>query len=269
MNSAKPTAETDTSSAKSELQVFQKGSQVTTLVASIPKLEEKRGENQTLPNQSAKSSEERKKERVKSTEKTSTEDRARRKKKELLQSAKSTNSLDVDSSYKYNFVEKNKALTDYSSTSERKSSRRNSESHKVQMEQRQRHIREARSSLFDFIERDKSGKYDFDSEPSITRPSSCQPNKADTMSQKSLDYSSECSGKYYKKNSSRPIPPKKPMRLSLHRATSLQSVEVNDKKVLKRNHKGENSLGLWPSAVASLHNAANYCSKTSLAEKWC
>ena len=133
----------------------------------------------------------------------------------------------------------------------------------------------------------------------------------DTQSTRSLDYGSEPTSHTvlhnYKKrhnhhngNSScteskpqRPTPPKKPLRLSLHRATSLQSVTVTQptpadytqgsKKPTKRNHKGEapptpiviqiskdspqppprtpsraescQSALQWPSPAAALHQA--------------
>jgi sulfur dioxygenase len=133
----------------------------------------------------------------------------------------------------------------------------------------------------------------------------------DTQSTRSLDYGSEPTShtvlQNYKKyhyhhngNSScteskpqRPTPPKKPLRLSLHRATSLQSVTATQptpadytqgsKKPTKRNHKGEapptpiviqisrdspqppprtpsraescQSALQWPSPAAALHQA--------------
>lgn len=95
-------------------------------------------------------------------------------------------------------------------------------------------------------------------------------NNHDTQSTRSLDYGSEPTShttfrsykkhhNYHNGNSSctesklqRPTPPKKPLRLSLHRATSLQSVSATppttptpadciqgSKKPTKRNHKGE------------------------------
>ncbi|XP_054257770.1 uncharacterized protein LOC128982790 isoform X2 [Macrosteles quadrilineatus] len=273
-------------SPRPEVQVFQKGPQVA-LVANLPGLEvgnKSATETKQLPTVKAPNKlEDSKLKNVKSLEKISasdTEKRRRSKKKEShLYSARSTNSLDVESTifakcHKHNqthFTEKNKN-TDYSSEtlSEKNSHRRHSES----MEQRQKHIRDARSSLFDLNEKEKiNHKLDFEPELNYNRPSSCQPmSKIETVSQKSLDYSSESSSRYYKKHSdprvARPVPPKKPLRLSLHRATSLQSVENGDKKPIKRNHKGEAPLGLWPTAVASLQSAT-YRSKSSLAEKWC
>lgn len=99
-------------------------------------------------------------------------------------------------------------------------------------------------------------------------------NNHDTQSTRSLDYGSEPTShttlrnyrkhhNYHNGNSScteskpqRPTPPKKPLRLSLHRATSLQSVSAapqtppaqpDYKKPTKRNHKGEAPLA--PSVV--------------------
>lgn len=284
-------------SPKPEVQVFQKGPQVTALVANLPGLEVGGNSSvaeakQKLPTVRApsKPTNEELQPRIRTldriTSSSDTEKIHRKKNDSLLHSARSTNSLDIETSpfskcHKYNNIsDKSKRVVDYSSetsTSERKPHRRHSESHQAQLEQRQRHLRDARSSLFDLAEKDKlNGKIDFDPEPNYNRPSSCQltSNRADTMSQKSLDYSSESSSRYYKKHSdprvSRPIPPKKPLRLSLHRATSLQSVETNDssKKSMKRNHKGESPQSglLWPTP---LHSASTYRSKSSLAEKWC
>ncbi|GLH06238.1 Uncharacterized protein GBIM_11731 [Gryllus bimaculatus] len=79
---------------------------------------------------------------------------------------------------------------------------------------------------------------DFDSEPTLT-PQHRHENRHhisrtnDARSTKSLDYSSESSSQaHYRKNgeeckTQRPTPPKKPLRLSLHKATSLQSVNNN------------------------------------------
>jgi sulfur dioxygenase len=120
---------------------------------------------------------------------------------------------------------------------------------------------------------------DFDSETSSTNQHythernhhshSSSHNNHDTQSTRSLDYGSEPTShtfRNYKKNHDyhngnsscteskpqRPTPPKKPLRLSLHRATSLQSVSATpqtppapadytqgSKKPTKRNHKGE------------------------------
>lgn len=287
-----------TSIPKPEVQVFQKGPQVTALVANLPGLEvgnkSPTESKQLLPTVQAptKPNEDINVERVKSSEQISSHNTGKahksKRKESHLHSARSTNSLDLErestifAKCKHNHIfEKSKRVVDYSSetsTPERKPHRKNTESHQAHMEQRQRHIRDARSSLFDLVEKDKlNGKLDFDSEPNYIRPSSVQltHKSVDTMSQKSLDYSSESSSRYYKKHTdprtARPIPPKKPLRLSLHRATSLQSVEVVDKKSLKRSYKGENSHPglLWPSAVSSLHSAATYCVKNNVAEKWC
>ncbi|KAJ8966971.1 hypothetical protein NQ314_003194 [Rhamnusium bicolor] len=92
---------------------------------------------------------------------------------------------------------------------------------------------------------------DFDSDCNSTS-TSCRGNEQT----KSVDYTSEptsdsrklsCYQGYYENNiKPRPTPPKKPLRLSLHKTHSLQSVETNsdsqckgDRKSLKRNYKGE------------------------------
>ncbi|XP_015429670.1 PREDICTED: uncharacterized protein LOC107186341 [Dufourea novaeangliae] len=80
---------------------------------------------------------------------------------------------------------------------------------------------------------------DFDSEPTYYRFHDTQ-SRASENSDASVMYSSQ-------ETKSRPAPPKKPLRLSLHRAASLQSVESAPpaghhditKKATKRNHKGE------------------------------
>nr|XP_034171164.1 uncharacterized protein LOC117600200 [Osmia lignaria] len=80
---------------------------------------------------------------------------------------------------------------------------------------------------------------DFDSEPTYYRLQDSQ-SRASENSDASMMYNSQ-------DTKSRPAPPKKPLRLSLHRAASLQSVEsapptsVHDvtKKPTKRNHKGD------------------------------
>lgn len=58
---------------------------------------------------------------------------------------------------------------------------------------------------------------------------------------KSVDYTSEPVAARI-----RPVPPKKPLRLSLHRAQSLQTVEaviadLDKKRILKRPHRTESS----------------------------
>ncbi|XP_043577846.1 uncharacterized protein LOC122565688 isoform X2 [Bombus pyrosoma] len=79
---------------------------------------------------------------------------------------------------------------------------------------------------------------DFDSEPTYYRLQT--QSRASENSDISVVYSS-------KESKSRPAPPKKPLRLSLHRAASLQSVESAPpsahheiaKKPMKRSHKGD------------------------------
>ncbi|XP_060811555.1 uncharacterized protein LOC132904821 isoform X1 [Bombus pascuorum] len=80
---------------------------------------------------------------------------------------------------------------------------------------------------------------DFDSEPTYYRLQETQ-SRASENSDISVVYSSQ-------ESKSRPAPPKKPLRLSLHRAASLQSVESAPpsahheiaKKPMKRSHKGD------------------------------
>nr|XP_033329117.1 uncharacterized protein LOC117221889 isoform X1 [Megalopta genalis] len=92
---------------------------------------------------------------------------------------------------------------------------------------------------------------DFDSEPTYYRFQDTQ-SRASETSDASMVYGSQ-------DTKSRPAPPKKPLRLSLHRAASLQSVESAPpaahhdiaKKATKRNHKGES-----PSEKNSRGNAS-------------
>ncbi|XP_076161375.1 PDZ domain-containing protein sprite isoform X1 [Ptiloglossa arizonensis] len=80
---------------------------------------------------------------------------------------------------------------------------------------------------------------DFDSEPTYYRFQDIQ-SRVSENSDTSMVYCSQ-------ETKSRPAPPKKPLRLSLHRAASLQSVESAPpaahhdiaKKPIKRNHKGD------------------------------
>ncbi|XP_075220792.1 PDZ domain-containing protein sprite isoform X2 [Lycorma delicatula] len=327
-------------SPKPEVQVFQKGPQVTALVANLPGLEvgsksqsesvavlptmkpkQKSSESCSIPDTRS----------VKSLDLCLSENnshkiqRNRHHKPEInLQNAQSTNSLDVEiknvkkhhhfhhhhhhhqnNNHSFNISELDKGgkTLDYSSESsliDRKPhNRHHSENHRLHLEQRQRHIREARSSLFDYIERDKrsSKSLDFDSESSYNNNTNNNNNNSSStntnsnnksnshhshqsLSNQSLDYNSESSLRHYIKHSeprmARPIPPKKPLRLSLHRAASLQSVESNnEKKPMKRNHKGEappvphQSALNWPSPTAALHTAATLRNKVNTNEKWC
>ncbi|EZA56334.1 hypothetical protein X777_02953 [Ooceraea biroi] len=81
---------------------------------------------------------------------------------------------------------------------------------------------------------------EFDSEPTYYRLQDSQ-SRASENSETSAVYSSQ-------ETKTRPAPPKKPLRLSLHRATSLQSVESAPpsapqhdvvRKPTKRNHRGD------------------------------
>ncbi|XP_014246363.1 uncharacterized protein LOC106664851 [Cimex lectularius] len=183
-------------------QVFQKGNQVA-LVANLPGLDKS---EQQLPSPRPKANDE-----VRSTKSVDVLIEKPKRKKDLSQE-RCTNSLNIDTGVP---TRKHRHHHDRSTDH-------------LHGEQRQKHIREARSSLFAFMDK-KSSKYsDFDSESSYIRDVSSH-----------NDCSSESSLRYYKKHDKiRPIPPKKPIRLSLHRATSLQSMD-SEKKPLKRTHKGE------------------------------
>ncbi|RZF34337.1 hypothetical protein LSTR_LSTR008876 [Laodelphax striatellus] len=316
-------------SPKPEVQVFQKGPQVTALVANLPGLEvgskPQADSSIVLPTMKPKLKQDSVQDvrSIKSLDLGGNESsrhlhrsRESSKKRESghLQPAQSTNSLDTKTKHHSksyhrsthhhpHYHHMNSSMTNDSSSTPRleksnssrvldynsesslidqrrgHSHRHTPESHRIHLEQRQRHIREARSSLFDYIERDKSSSksLDFDSEPGYSygnqQPAGQTPHHAH---QKSLDYSSE-SLNHFKKQSehraARPVPPKKPLRLSLHRATSLQSVENgSEKKTLKRNHKGEappipQSALNWSSPTPGMHSANHVSNKSN--EKWC
>ncbi|XP_022188655.1 uncharacterized protein LOC111047256 [Nilaparvata lugens] len=320
-------------SPKPEVQVFQKGPQVTALVANLPGLEvgskPQTDSSIVLPTMKPKLKQDSLQDvrsiksldlGVNESNRQLNRSRESSKKRETghLQSAQSTNSLDTKTKHHsksyhrsthhhphphyHNHHNLNSSLCndvsaprleksngrvlDYNSESSLVDQRRSHshrhtpESHRIHLEQRQRHIREARSSLFDYIERDKtnSKSLDFDSEPNYSyghqQPAGQTPHHGH---QKSLDYNTESLNQHFKKQSehraARPVPPKKPLRLSLHRATSLQSVENgSEKKTLKRNHKGEappipqQALN-WSSPAAGLQSTNHVSNKSN--EKWC
>ncbi|KAL3269207.1 hypothetical protein HHI36_008289 [Cryptolaemus montrouzieri] len=114
---------------------------------------------------------------------------------------------------------------------------------------------------------------DFDSDCNSTKTngklSSC--NKSIDYTSEPLDNNKKLSNYYVDQQKSRPMPPKKPLRLSLHKAHSLQSVETgpNDsgskesRKSLKRSYKGEMSSNLRLSEANS-----DYSSHNSSSLKW-
>lgn len=125
-------------------------------------------------------------------------------------------------------------------------------------ELRTKHLRDARSSLLAFMDKKCNSSYntDFDSEPSY--------NARDIES--GNDRNSESSVRYYKRGDKvRPVPPKKPVRLSLHRATSLQSVD-NENKSLKRTHKSDMPSMAMPQ-IPSHHQSNGHVAH--LEGNWC
>lgn len=92
---------------------------------------------------------------------------------------------------------------------------------------------------------------DFDSDCNSIRPNGTSSNvdyTSEPNTDKKLYYTNG-----YEQMKPRPTPPKKPLRLSLHKTHSLQSVETNsdcqsrnERKCMKRNYKGENPLVLKP-----------------------
>lgn len=92
---------------------------------------------------------------------------------------------------------------------------------------------------------------EFDSEPTYYRLQDSQSRKSE-LSDASMMYSNSHEAR------TRPTPPKKPLRLSLHRAASLQSVESAPptpqhdnlaRKPIKRNYRGDPPLGLERESV--------------------
>ncbi|KAK9503831.1 hypothetical protein O3M35_010305 [Rhynocoris fuscipes] len=124
-------------------------------------------------------------------------------------------------------------------------------------ELRTKHLRDARTSLLAFMDKrcNNTQYLDVDSEPSYSKDiESCN------------DQNSESSVRYYKRGDKiRPIPPKKPVRLSLHRATSLQSVE-NENKSLKRCHQSES---LHQSVIHQVNSHQTNGHSSQLEGNWC
>ncbi|KAF6207056.1 hypothetical protein GE061_018294 [Apolygus lucorum] len=226
------------SQPRAKPQVFQKGSQVA-LVAGLPGLDKS---EKKLPSSRSKIQDE-----VRSAKSVDVLLEKPRRKKELSL-GRSTNSLDVDSGLpmRQRHRHHHDRSTDH-----------------LHGELRQRHLREARSSLFTFLDKNSPSKYsDLDSEATYAR---------DTDSH--TECNSESSLRYYKKNDKvRPVPPKKPIRLSLQRATSLQSVD-QEKKTLKRTHKGD--APQFPFTIGHTngkmngHSKNHHSSSHHLEGNWC
>jgi len=171
------------------------------------------------------------------------------KRKKEVQPARSTHSLEAERKHRQcHLIDGKEYRVD--SENERVSKRATEHLHG---EQRQKHLRDARTTLFSFMDRRHSGKYlDFDSEPTYLSGGS----------ERGLEVRSEASLRHLKKyDKQRPVPPKKPLRLSLQRATSLQSMENSEKKTLKRTHKGE--------APAAPQHKSHPNPPEPTSERWC
>ncbi|XP_031787588.1 uncharacterized protein LOC100123965 isoform X2 [Nasonia vitripennis] len=200
---------------KDHLQVFQKGPQVTALISSMgPGLTLKGSPDtrQSLPNVKAMSG---RHSDYSSTEalsqpRTSRSGRHSSGKLQHQHLAKSTASLDLMQQQQHYQLHN--------------SSMMNSSSPRRQMQQQQQ--KSSRSKQQQMLE--------FDSEPTYYRMQDNQSrasehSEASTTAYSSQEYSSSS-------NKSRPAPPKKPLRLSLHRAASLQSVESAPPTTSSSNH---------------------------------
>jgi len=177
-------------------------------------------------------------------------------------------------------------------------SRKSVDIHRDHMEKRFQHIQDARNSLLDYAS-EATSNGDFDLTPSTTPT----PDASQRHYRKHHEYSSCGEGG---RHSHRPAPPRKPLRLSLPRASSLQSIEPlqlqvpapapsdSEKKPTKRNHKGlapstpsetgstgNGSTGngqagncyqsalRWPSTPNSLQQLSCRRGNLNGTEKWC
>ncbi|XP_044732509.1 probable serine/threonine-protein kinase MARK-A [Chrysoperla carnea] len=259
----------------SDLQIFQKGPQVTALVANLPGLEtDNRDMLRTLRPRSSHSN-------ISSTHIPAPEDINQRTRHSRYSSQSSTRTLDYNSEnssvdhrkssshhhhhhhhQRRNPEEKYSSHHRKSSHSDHENNNRYHHSNRIIHDSHSHDELDQDSEPSSRLYDTRSVKsLDFDSEPCINNNHYTKSTKVHSM--KNVDYTSEPIANdkkiqsYYQRRESadprqlRPKPPKKPIRLSLHRAQSLQSVETNptqlscmsnykdDKKPLKRNHKGE------------------------------
>ncbi|XP_066998135.2 uncharacterized protein sprt [Anabrus simplex] len=328
--SSTASVEQNSSTGKTELQVFQKGPQVTALIANLPGLDVGNKSpaecRQNLPtlrpkpaNSTSVNNSPMKNHDTRSTrsldfgsdcssggiQHLQSPFKHEKRYSQLTSTGRNINSLDICSmepspQYKYSSqqqisdscrIKNSHSVSDYgsdhsTSTDHKKSQQRKpAEIHHHRRSEGRYQLTEAKSlkSILDYASESSSGiqrfhkshdarsvkSLDFDSEPTSGhqhrhegRHHAVRPH--DVRSTKSLDYSSESSShiiSHPKKHHlgetkmQRPTPPKKPLRLSLHRAASLQSVNMplpptspgtNDslpqncnRKPTKRNHKGE------------------------------
>ncbi|XP_011257543.1 uncharacterized protein LOC105252054 isoform X2 [Camponotus floridanus] len=207
------------------VQVFQKGPQVTALVANLPGLNVRSCTElrQSLPtvrskhnDHSRRSTDSRNQRELDfSSDGVSTgHHKSRNRQKHGLQLARSTASLDCKQSLIQSQMQRRRS---------------------PRVESTMEHLHKNRKSI------SQLQSLEFDSEPTYYRLQDSQ-SRASENSEVSTAYTSS------QETKTRPAPPKKPLRLSLHRAASLQSVESAPptalqhdmaRKPTKRNHRGD------------------------------
>lgn len=207
------------------VQVFQKGPQVTALVANLPGLNVRSCTElrQSLPtvrskhnDHSRRSTDSRNQRELDfSSDGVSTgHHKSRNRQKHGLQLARSTASLDCKQSLIQSQMQRRRS---------------------PRVESTMEHLHKSRKSI------SQLQSLEFDSEPTYYRLQDSQ-SRASENSEVSTAYTSS------QETKTRPAPPKKPLRLSLHRAASLQSVESAPptalqhdmaRKPTKRNHRGD------------------------------
>ncbi|XP_036146233.1 uncharacterized protein LOC105830436 [Monomorium pharaonis] len=242
------TTEEPPPSRQEHVQVFQKGPQVTALVANLPGLNVRSSTElrQSLPTVRSRHS----------------SDHSRR----LTDSARSQRELDFSSDgaanghHKPRNRQKHQGLQLARSTASLDC--KQSPVLQSQMQQRRRSPR-VESAMEHLHKSRKSGSQqlqslEFDSEPTYYRLQDTQ-SRASETSEVSMVYSCQ-------EAKIRPAPPKKPLRLSLHRAASLQSVESAPpaapqhdvtRKPTKRNHRGDPPMEKIPSRPPEVNGNAN------------
>ncbi|XP_014487420.1 PREDICTED: uncharacterized protein LOC106751133 [Dinoponera quadriceps] len=212
-------------SRQEHVQVFQKGPQVTALVANLPGLNVRSPTElrQSLPTVRSRHS-----------------DHARR-----VTDARSPRELDFSSDGVSNGHHKSRNKQKHQGLQlARSTASLDCKQSPMQSQLQRRRSPRVESAMEHLHKSRKSGSQlqslEFDSEPTYYRLQDSQ-SRASENSEVSVVYSSQ-------ETKTRPAPPKKPLRLSLHRAASLQSVESAPpaavhheapRKPTKRNHRGD------------------------------
>lgn len=256
------------SSSSADLQIFQKGPQVTALVANLPGMENDMNRDmlRTLRPRSSHSN-------VSSTHIPAPDRHNNRKHHHHhLDYNSESDQIRKHNSHNHHYRKHDK-YDKHDKHDERHASRKSLSALEANNRHKYPDSRSADELSQDCEPRDARSvkSLDFDSEPNHY----AKPLK---IHQRIIDYTSEPlndkklpMGYHYQsgeiiRHSSRPKPPKKPIRLSLHRAQSLQSMEaqlmaansmqqlrekIDDRKPLKRNHRGDQAPlnGLLPTIV--------------------